>query len=276
MKYSRADVTASFGAAYILPRRSCDVRINASEALRDVLNNMGLGDTVTYLALASTSNLAAALSYLGFRDPERRQRLRQVATVHIFEKGYSLAVDDAATAQILGEAGLRCVVYLPRFYDPAVTFSFSTWGQFSAVAQGAGASKAVAWLFSAWSAKKVLVEAHDDDPLTAFFRERGPASSLVTLCALDATVQASCIKYRTAVAQMSFQFDLPASTGDGRVSYSISGNNVTWPSSLLVKVGDSRNATQFLVAQPADSLPPATTAPLVGVFWSVWLDLLRL
>ncbi|KAF5225435.1 hypothetical protein ECC02_001613 [Trypanosoma cruzi] len=275
MPYSRADVTSSFGAAYSFPPNSFDVRVNASEALHALLNGMSVDDSVKYFAFASLTNLASALNYLERHDPDRLQRFKQSAVVHIFEKGYSLAVDNVSTSQVLAEPELRFVLYMPSFYDPAAAFSFSSWSEFGNLAKDAGASKAVAWLFSAWEAKKALVESRSDDPLKAFFKERGPASSLVTLCALDATVRASCTLYHAALSSVSLHLEQPTVSAPGTAMYGITGNNVTWPSYLLTTAGDTPAAKKFIVVQSADSLVPSATASLASVFWSVWLDLLR-
>ncbi|KAH9599317.1 hypothetical protein LSM04_005290 [Trypanosoma melophagium] len=282
MKYSRADVTSSFGAAYSLPLNSYNIRVNASEALYHVVSSMALSDTLTYLAFAGSSNVISALNYITQHDPGRLQQFRQVTMVHIFEKGYSLAVDNVTTAQLLGDASLRYVVYLPSFYDPAVTFSFSTWNQFTTVSKWQGVSAVVAWLYNAWLAKKGFMESRDydvsgDDPIMTFFRERGPASSLVTLCALDATVRTNCLKYRTSLSRISLQSGGPSeTTTEGTETHYISGNNVTWPLYLLATPGNSDNATRFILSQSADVPKPAGGTPLVKVFWSVWLDLLQL
>ncbi|RNF21432.1 cell wall surface anchor family protein [Trypanosoma conorhini] len=275
MAYSRADVTSCFGAAYHLPAKSCKVEMNASEALHAVLAGMSAGDTVVYLALASSTNLASALTYLGSHDPARLQRLKQSAVVHFLEKGYSLAVDDASTSQVLAEPGLRIVLYLSSFYDPAVTFSVSSWSEFSTMAKEKGASKAVAWLFSAWEAKKSLVESRSSDGSATFFRESGPASSLVTLCALDAAVRASCAAYRTALTKVSLHLGQPTDAGPGTLQLRITGNNVTWPSYLQATPRAHLGAARYLAAPSADRLMPPATTSLASVFMSVWSDLLR-
>ncbi|RNF04159.1 cell wall surface anchor family protein [Trypanosoma rangeli] len=275
MTYSRADVTNSFGAAYSLPPKSCKVEVSASQALYDMLAGMSAGDTVVYLALASSTNLASALRYLGRRDPASLQRFKRSAVVHFLEKGYSLAVDNTSTSYVLAEPGLRIVLYLPSFYDPAVTFSVSSWSELSTMAKARDISRAVKWLFGAWEAKKALVESRSNDAHTAFFREGGPASSLVTLCALDATVRASCTTYRTALSSVSLHLAQPTHAGAGTVQYRITGNNVTWPSYLLATPRDGLGATHYLVAQPADRFMPPAATSLASVFMSVWSDLLR-
>ncbi|ORC87841.1 uncharacterized protein TM35_000202500 [Trypanosoma theileri] len=281
MKYSRADVTNSFGAAYSLPLHSYNIQVNASEALYHVVSSMALSDTLTYLAFAGTSNVAAALNYITQHDPRKLQQFRQVTMVHIFEKGYSLAVDNVSTEQLLGDPLLQCTIYLPSFYDPAVTFSFSTWNQLTTLAKWSGTSVAVQWLYNAWASKKEFMESRDynvtgDDPIMTFFRERGPASSLVTLCALEATLQTNCFKYRTSLSKISIQSKAPSeTTTEGTESHFISGNNVTWPIYLLATPGNSDGATRFIFSQSADVPKPAGSTPLVKVFWSTWLGLLQ-
>ncbi|EKF28490.1 hypothetical protein MOQ_007760 [Trypanosoma cruzi marinkellei] len=275
MPYSRADVTSSFGAAYSFPHNSFELKANASEALHAVLNSMSIDDSMTYFAFASLTNLASALNYLGRHDPDRLQRFKQSAVVHIFEKGYSLAVDNVSTSQVLTEPELRSVLYMPSFYDPAAAFSFSSWTQFSNLAKDAGASKAVVWLFSAWKAKKALVESRSNDPLKAFFKERGPASSLVTLCALDATVRASCTLYHAALSSVSLHLDQPAVSEPGTVTYGNRSSDLSYSIHYTKLYEDVPAAKKFIAVDSADSLMPSATASLASIFWSVWLDLLR-
>lgn len=293
MSYCRADVTSAYGETYTLPHiktssASCSYTIeSATNAFLTLLRTTDSErDTIVYLQLSSATNLATfAQAVQAQGSPSLLAKFYSVVEVHIFETGYNGGADSTSMAEILSAYNtesqrLRVRLYPPSFYNPSVTFSYQSWSTLGTLANTAGTAKAVTWLYSAWAKKKALLDAKNEGDSVAFFKERGPASSLVVLCALDSSLTNLCQSYRAAVTKLDVvAVKAPTPSNANESVISVSGNNVTVPFYYMATASTDEETTassSYVYSVPAGNRVGSNTQSLVEMFWVRWFNVLGL
>lgn len=290
MRMSRFDVDRCFGAAAALPVLPATALAQSSDATMAVVNMIGGltdGEKLYYLSLSSLTNFAALL--LRAREIGLMNNVLSSVELFIYENGNNLGVDPAATNVVLRQAGgLKVTVYAPQLWKTSVTFSFYNWDLFAKTASYASTSPEVKWLYAAWRGKKLQFDG-TSTTATSFFKERGPASSLVTLCVVDTVTRAMCELYKggNTTAMLTYS-NSTAMVGSTPLVYDVlTGNNVTrsaflqYPATVnsapfgspTAILQDGANQV-FVVDTAANFKWPQRTQTLVDLFWQQWTSVL--
>ena len=224
MNVSRFDVDSLYGYANQLAAAPYIPAIPHRDALTQLFQNYA---SVVYISLAGLTSLATFLQ--GSQATSSLPSVLSSLSLHVFENGNNLALDPVATSFVLNLPGLSANIYTPNLYHPDVTFNLGTWSAILRALQGnLFPDPSVAWLFTAWNARKLLFQQGSNDP-SVFFQQRGPATSLLTLCAVDPTLAPLCSNYAVAAANLSVTPASSAAALAPAVSVLLSGNNLTIP-----------------------------------------------
>jgi hypothetical protein len=231
MNVSRMDVDGLFGYAnqlQLAPSAGAKP-LAAVDALDKIFSSYS---SVVYISLCGLSSLATYLQTSGTNP----SKIVAALDLHIFESGNGLAVDPIATSIIFSfTPSIKAKIYTPNLYARDVTFNRQTWNNImQALAGNLVRDPSIAWLFTAWDGRRKLFQRNTNpNDYSVFFQQRGPATSLVTLCAVDVTLSQLCDRYAVAVTNVSIAPSNPSSAagaGGSLVSaVGLSGNNVTIP-----------------------------------------------
>jgi hypothetical protein len=230
MNVSRLDVDGLFGFANKLTTAPSvgAAPVPHRDALTQIFNTYA---SVVYITLAGLTSLATYLQ--AAQATNSLNRVLAALDLHVFENGNNFALDPVATNIIFSTPNLVTTVYTPNLYFPDVTFNLQTWnGIMRALAANIVTDAAVAWLFTAWDGRRQLFQRNlRPNDFSVFFRQRGPATSLVTLCAVDVTLAPLCANYAVAAVNFSVM-PLLSSAPTGATLVPLLGNNVTIPVSF--------------------------------------------
>lgn len=288
MPYSRADVSGAFGGTRTLPHSTdCSYTVSASNTFITLLEQVTVGtDKIVYLQFGSATNLASiATAVEGRHRSDLSQKLRSSVEVHALEAGYSGASDSPAMQSALSSSfGLHFLLYPPLFYNsPSIAFSDETWSRFVTVGTSASAPKLVNWLYKAWDAKRATMVANGGS-IQSFYNEVDPATCLMTLCAVDASLQSLCTQYRSAVYSVAFTVASSAASmpTPSTTVLVASGNNVTMPSFYTVSLNPSTGSdgtmntevVGYVYNTGVSTLLPGQSSSLAQRFWEVWMSVL--
>lgn len=299
MKVSRFDVDRNFGAVTSLPDAAIDVLRSSRDSTTALMNLMGglsTGERILYLSLSSLTNFATFLTKA--KQIGLTSSVIASFSVHCYENGNNWALDPLATNIVLRQPSLEVTMYAPQLWKTSVTYSPYSWGLFERTAALATTSPGVKWLYAAWKKKKIHFDGLSNTA-TQFFKERGPASSLFTLCVIDTTVKAVCDKYKSAntTAMLVFSNNTvavsstpnpldPSGSTTTLINYdAVSGNNVTaasflqWPATTWSSNGKAvllqDGACNVYVVDVSASMQwPGSSQKLVDVFWTRWTAIL--
>ncbi|CCW60621.1 unnamed protein product [Phytomonas sp. EM1] len=285
MLYSKSDVTSAFGQTYQLPRtateaENCMLTIDsATNSFLTLVRQSTTGDKIVYLQLGSSTNFGRILDAL-VNSNISSSLFYSLVQVHAFESGYNGGADGEAMGKLLGDKNLTLYLYPPSFYSPSPAFNDTTWKRFITIPQSPSSTELVKWLYEVLDAKKKLVENRGNS--MDFYNEFDLASSLVTLCALDESIENLCKKYRNTASAISFNYTLPSNDARNLV-LSISGNNVTAPFYYRIEPLSSVNGSSnpvnnrnlsFYNVSASVKVDNAASS-LADTFLEIWLVLLQ-
>lgn len=252
MTISRSEVTAAFTTGNkallsTLPSRSS---VSFSDTttyteLTALVSSCKLDqDKIIYIQLGTASTLAEIAEEWELLTPSVLQRFFSITELHILEKGHAGGVDKSGMRTVLSDLAPRFSkypvhVYLPSFFNSNLRFSSEEWTTFERSASSSS-SVAVAWVFSAWEAKRRLFISHGQIGESNFYEQSYPASTLVALCAIHTSYHDSlCPAYAGSaeklILQDSTSSDFPQESSPGTfiLHENISGDNVTYPYSYF-------------------------------------------
>lgn len=318
MTISRSEVTAAFTTGdkallSTLPSRSSvsfsDTTTYAE--LTALVSSCDLNqDKIVYIQLGTASTLAEIAEEWELLTPSVLQRFLSITELHILDKGHAGGVDKSGMRTILSDLAPRFAkypvhVYLPSFFNSNLRFSSEEWSTFERSA-GSSSSIAVAWVFSAWEAKRRLFLSHGQTGESDFYEQSYPASTLVALCAIHTSYHDTlCPAYAGSAEKLTLQesesSEYPHESPDTFTLHEkISGDNVTYPYSYFSPFyslpsgnadsanSDSSNNSNTTTTEklhfrmysssitPPDTIPSGTTIrnSLSTSFWVTWYLLL--
>ena len=265
-------------------------------ALRNLMEDVSSGTaTVNYVALSGLTNLALFFQSInesatikGGTPQLIRDTTISRLRLYAMGNGNALGLDAVATGYILGKyankatGGLFVTIFAPPLLS-RITFSFSSWSEFSILSTIAS-SKSVQFVMKALGGRKKKIEENDPagDASTAFFKDHAVDAAFTVMAIIDSEVrsavgdvtflQGSVFLSRTTYSLQSGnavgQVQFPSSSGTSLVSatnYTLEGNTVVRP--VVLSIVESSSGPGVYIGEASNNL--------LDVFWRRWAVLLK-